>query len=983
MTTISQRIPNLLLGVSQQPDKLKFPGQVKEATNVFPDYALGLLKRPGGKFEAELYDAETRGRWFPILRDENEKYVCQYDTTDGQFRIWSLIDGKPRAVDMGTTAATGQPSGCNITNLKSDLDTYNTAQSTTDTELSDLHAAQATFSKTNDGQNDTKESLFDVEVTYKNGYYEETLKSGVLERIDNGQRIVKDAGTNAGSIAKGAAMPSGYALGNERTAEYPWFKRDGYRVYEVEKTVDATHTSGQLTTATTNMGTAQTAFDDAETAESNAKDDYDDEVTACAIGSANIPTDAYLADADAEDIEILTINDYTFVLNKNKETAMKTTTSSTRPHEAFVVISVVAYMANYTVTINGTDKTYETPKNVDEADTAGVTVDAGKIAAELTTLIDAISGISATQVGPGIYIEGDSAFTISTKGSASEEGLYAFQDQINVAGRLPNQCENGYVVKLYNSEDVEADDMYVKFITTNSAARGPGVWEETIAPGIKYELDETTMPHQLIRQANGIFKYEPVDWTDRLVGDNTTNPLPSFIGQKLNNLFFYRNRLGFLSNEAVIMSKAGDYFNFFAGTAQVVSADDPIDLQATSLKPTTLNYVLTVSVGLLLFAPNEQFLLSTDADILSPTTTKINTISAYECDPDIEAVSIGTGAGFISKSLLYSKFFNMLNVQKESASTIDEATQNVPEFVPQDIDTMVSSPALSLVSMGKTGSSNLFQYRFFIQGDNRVQTWYKWEITGKLLMQFFDKSTFYVVSYDSTNVYLTSYDLSQSTDEGYLTLPTGEKTDVCLDMFNINPYRTYSSSTKKTTVTLPFDHITGKKLAVIALGTYIGDTIAATDEAVGSVLYPTVSSNQVTLDGDYRGRDLIVGYVYDMTVELPKFFYTARDGNRSISDNTSDLIIHRIKVATGLSGPVSYQVNITGKDDWTNVVNVTLPNTYVLNNVNLAADAVHDVPIYQRNENLSIKIIGDTPFPVSLLGLDWEGNYNRRFYRRV
>ena len=983
MTTISQRIPNLLLGVSQQPDKLKFPGQVKEATNVFPDYALGLLKRPGGKFEAELYDAETRGRWFPILRDENEKYVCQYDTTDGQFRIWSLIDGKPRAVDMGTTAATGQPSGCNITNLKSDLDTYNTAQSTTDTELSDLHAAQATFSKTNDGQNDTKESLFDVEVTYKNGYYEETLKSGVLERIDNGQRIVKDAGTNAGSIAKGAAMPSGYALGNERTAEYPWFKRDGYRVYEVEKTVDATHTSGQLTTATTNMGTAQTAFDDAETAESNAKDDYDDEVTACAIGSANIPTDAYLADADAEDIEILTINDYTFVLNKNKETAMKTTTSSTRPHEAFVVISVVAYMANYTVTINGTDKTYETPKNVDEADTAGVTVDAGKIAAELTTLIDAISGISATQVGPGIYIEGDSAFTISTKGSASEEGLYAFQDQINVAGRLPNQCENGYVVKLYNSEDVEADDMYVKFITTNSAARGPGVWEETIAPGIKYELDETTMPHQLIRQANGIFKYEPVDWTDRLVGDNTTNPLPSFIGQKLNNLFFYRNRLGFLSNEAVIMSKAGDYFNFFAGTAQVVSADDPIDLQATSLKPTTLNYVLTVSVGLLLFAPNEQFLLSTDADILSPTTTKINTISAYECDPDIEAVSIGTGAGFVSKSLLYSKFFNMLNVQKESASTIDEATQNVPEFVPQDIDTMVSSPALSLVSMGKTGSSNLFQYRFFIQGDNRVQTWYKWEITGKLLMQFFDKSTFYVVSYDSTNVYLTSYDLSQSTDEGYLTLPTGEKTDVCLDMFNINPYRTYSSSTKKTTVTLPFDHITGKKLAVIALGTYIGDTIAATDEAVGSVLYPTVSSNQVTLDGDYRGRDLIVGYVYDMTVELPKFFYTARDGNRSISDNTSDLIIHRIKVATGLSGPVSYQVNITGKDDWTNVVNVTLPNTYVLNNVNLAADAVHDVPIYQRNENLSIKIIGDTPFPVSLLGLDWEGNYNRRFYRRV
>ena len=57
---------------------------------------------------------------------------------------------------MGTTAATGQPSGCNITNLKSDLDTYNTAQSTTDTELKIYMTAQAAFQKANDGQTATK-----------------------------------------------------------------------------------------------------------------------------------------------------------------------------------------------------------------------------------------------------------------------------------------------------------------------------------------------------------------------------------------------------------------------------------------------------------------------------------------------------------------------------------------------------------------------------------------------------------------------------------------------------------------------------------------------------------------------------------------------------------------------------------------------------------------------------------------------------------
>ena len=981
MSTISQRIPNLLLGVSQQPDKLKFPGQVKEASNVFPDYALGLLKRPGGKFEAELYNATARGRWFPILRDANEKYVVQYDDTDGQFRVWSLIDGKPRAVDMGTTAATGQPSTCNITNLKSDLDTYNTAQSTTDTELSDLHTAQATFQKANDGQTATKVNLFDVDVTYKNGYYEETLKSGVLERIDNGQRIIKDAGTNAGSIAKGASMPSGYALGNERTDDYPWFKRDGYRVYEVEKDVAATHTSGQLTTATTDMGTAQTAFDNAETAESTAKTAFDSEVSDCAIGATNIPSGAYLKDADPEDIELLTINDYTFVLNKNKTTAMKATTSPAQPNEAFVVIRTIAYNADYKVTIDGTEKTHSTPDTV-----SGATTDAGSIAAALTTELNTITGITATQVGPGIHIAGTSAFTISTSGSSSEEGLFAFQEKIDTASRLPTQCKNGYVVKVTNSDDVNADDVYVKFITSNNAATGPGVWEETIAPGLKFEIDAETMPHQLVRQANGVFKYETVNWDDRLVGDDTTNPLPSFIGKKINNMFFYRNRLGVLANESVIMSRAGDYFNFFANSSQVVAPDDPIDIQATSVRPVTLNYTLSSSVGLLVFGPNEQFILSTDADVLSPTTTKINTISTFECDPNVDAVAVGTAQAFISKSNLYSKLFLMLNVQKEAAATIDEATRNVPEYVPSGIDSLVASPAMSIISLGKSGSDTVYQFRFFLQGDNRVQTWYKWKLTGDLRLQFFDKTTYYAVTSSGTNVYLTSYDLTQSSESGYLTLPTGERTDVCLDMFNINPYRTYSTSTKKTTVTLPFDHISGKKLAVVAIGTYIGDVISATDESEGSVTYfedADITNNTVQLAGDYRGRDLIIGYVYDMSVELPTLYATQTDGSRSVSDSTADLILHRIKVSTGLSGPVTYKINITGKDDWSNVVNVTLPNTYVLNNVNLSASAVHTVPIYQRNENLTIKIVGDTPFPVSLLNVVWEGNYNRRFYQRA
>jgi hypothetical protein len=496
------------------------------------------------------------------------------------------------------------------------------------------------------------------------------------------------------------------------------------------------------------------------------------------------------------------------------------------------------------------------------------------------------------------------------------------------------------------------------------------------------------MPHELVREADGSFSFSPVDWEDRLVGDDTTNPIPSFIGQRINNLFFYRNRLGFLSNENVILSKAGDYFNFFAGSAQIVSADDPIDLSATSQQPVNLAYVQTISVGLVMFGQNEQFLLSTDADILSPTTAKINTLGRYECDSALDAVSLGTSLAFVSKTLLWTRLYEISNIRKEAPADAGELTNNVSELVPATVDSFIASPALSIISFGEQGTDTLYQYRYYQVGnERRANTWYKWQLTGNLLEQFFDQTTFYAVCEDGTNVFLQSYDLTQSSEQGFLTLPTGEKTDVCLDLFSVNPYRTYDSATDVTRVFLPYDHITGKTFCLLELGGYIGQTVTA-EQSNGSVLFPTVAGSAgnyyVDIDGDLRGRNLIIGYIYEMTIQLPTFFVGQSGGqNQYTADATADLIVHRIKVSTGLSGPVTYTVDITGKDAWDNVVTVTLPNNYNLGNVNISAAAEHVVPVFQRNKNTKITIKGDTAFPVSLDSLTWEGNYNTRFYRRA
>jgi hypothetical protein len=133
---------------------------------------------------------------------------------------------------------------------------------------------------------------------------------------------------------------------------------------------------------------------------------------------------------------------------------------------------------------------------------------------------------TAVAVGPGFYISADAAFTISVVGGPSEQSIFAFQDTTPTVADLPIQCKDGYVVKVVNSIDVEVDDMWVKFAADGTATYGVGVWEETIAPGSQYKFDPLTMPHQLVRQADGSFTYGPVTWSDLLVGEYTDDIKP-------------------------------------------------------------------------------------------------------------------------------------------------------------------------------------------------------------------------------------------------------------------------------------------------------------------------------------------------------------------------------------------------------------------------------------------------------------------------
>ena len=106
MASVTQTIPQFSLGMSEQPDNLKFPGQVSEIVNAIPDVTKGLFKRPGAKRIGTnpLATVQSGGSWFHYFRDETEGSYIGQVAADGQVRVWRCSDGSLMTTLYGAAA---------------------------------------------------------------------------------------------------------------------------------------------------------------------------------------------------------------------------------------------------------------------------------------------------------------------------------------------------------------------------------------------------------------------------------------------------------------------------------------------------------------------------------------------------------------------------------------------------------------------------------------------------------------------------------------------------------------------------------------------------------------------------------------------------------------------------------------------------------------------------------------------------------------
>ena len=614
MATVNQRIPNFLGGVSQQPDKIKFPGQLRVCDNAVPDITFGLKKRPPAEFVGTLSSANTSGHWYEILRDGDEKYIVQITpslTGSMPIRVWDLADGTEKS----------------LTN------------SSGDSLFSYLAGATAPYSVT-------------------------TIQDYTLIANPN-KTVAESSGTTAAPILNGdysyarldtVAYNTEYIL-YSGTAPTPqtFFRVTSVKVdrldgsTEIGPTWDSTDTdqskSGTLTWSFSGGANVSGAQSDTENIEGSLQvngTSYIDSNTANYQNNNTNTRDDFLGytqNYKTRYTATVTLTDGGLIKNTSKSNA----------EGRSITVSIEGI--NYRISVEAVEPvtTYEgvsgiaffkTPKNPDNGSISMLSILNGL----KTAVNSSLANVTAEVIGSGLFLNGTAADGVNFLGGAVNENMSVIGQKAQDISRLPAMNKHGYVAQISNTADLDTDDYYVKFVADNGTS-GAGAYEETVRPhnfagtsaadAMKAGFDPATMPHALINNRNGTFTFAKLDlsfgtaqgnenyWKDRQVGDNESNPFPTILGKQITEMFFHRNRLGLIAEEQVVMSQPGQYFNLFIVSAIAASDDNPIDITVSDIKPAFINHTLPINKGVMMFSDNGQFLLFTESDIFSPNTVRL------------------------------------------------------------------------------------------------------------------------------------------------------------------------------------------------------------------------------------------------------------------------------------------------------------------------------------------------------------------------
>ena len=658
-----------------------------------------------------------------------------------------------------------------------------------------------------------------------------------------------------------------------------------------------------------------------------------------------------------KDLQMVNIGDYTFILNKTITAQLSDEVlPNTHRYSAMVFVKQGDYAIDYSVTVNGKTVSYTTDK--EDVTTLKTNMIAKNLYDKLVTELGTTDW-SLTRTNSTILITNkkNTDFTISTEDSNGDRSLFCIYNEFEAVSNLPAVAFNGFVIKIVGDDGDSSDDYYVQFITKDGASYGSGTWQECPSPDIPYKVKDETMPHALVREADGTFLYKRIDWTPRGAGDEDTAKTPSIFGQKINEVFTHNGRLAFLAADKSIYSDIDDIFSLFKKTVMTSLDTDPIDIGSNS-KMVTLKHTLPYDGDLLLFSPSSIFSVK-GGDVFSNSTATCSLRMEYPCSSLCKPISAGNTGIFVFENGDYSGVYEIYTNSSYSL-VARNITEQVPCYLPANIFKMAGNTINNLVCLLSQNEPNsIYVYNYYYTSDTKAQSsWHKWkfEKAEKILnIDFIDNWLYLTIQY-ADGIYLEKLNCTQKQeDEGLGFL-------VYVDR-KISLSGTYDKETNQTTFTVP----------------YVLSDITVINREDGLKLNYTLDDKTLTIQDNHP--NVIIGETYNTEWDLATIYKKQQTQNGGSAPIEGILMLKDLELSYTSSGYFDVQVEPLYIKQEPSHYKCTC--TYIGTDSAIIGKVKVDsglflIPVMAKNDEIKIKITNNSYLPSTFSSLTWLGELNTR-----
>lgn len=699
------------------------------------------------------------------------------------------------------------------------------------------------------------------------------------------------------------------------------------------------------------------------------------------LNTSRLPVDTF---------RFLTLGDFTFIVNRTVVTRAYATGESQSPipgqlrfdptYMATFYVTQAAYNSWYSCYINGqlvaavltpagggTGSTTNTFTG-EVMDATAPCPDTGQIAAKLrsqlaargySTLLDG-SCITITNFQPG--------WTISAQGGNGDKMVRAYVNVVPSFSDLMPNMFNGRIFNIAADLTTQNDDYYVVY--------DKGVWKETVGWNCGEALDPDSMPHVLIRNADGSWTFTTHVWEGRKAGNADSSRTPSFVGYPINDLFTFTNRMGFLADENVILSEAGNYENFYRTTCAQLLDSDPIDIAALHNNVDILYHAVPYNRDFLLLSEKDQFRL-TYQNYVGQKTTRVEYTASFNVSTRVRPRNVGNSVYFVDdrSDYQYAKLYEFHPVDNATTDDADEVTAPIPEVIPNNVDFMAASNRCQCaVSHSQSNPNWLYVYKFYWTDQRKVlNSWGIWKFNDATRIHWADFSGnfLYLLVERNGSTFLEKVRVDEQvwkTDEDFEVMLDRRTSISTADMV-------YDPSTDKTLVTLPYPVSTTPELILKDVENNVTGFRPAVE---------LVDTTHVLVEGDARPfPSATLGIPYTMSFEFSTFYMRQKTTNGYQVIQDGRLQLRYLTLEYHDTSYFDVTVTLPGRNPYvTKFSGQVLGSDNELGRQPVATGKLR-VPIMSENYKVKMVLSNDTPFPCAFGAAEWQAMYHPKSQTRV